>query len=218
MTSPAIQEEIGAKLRLSPEEKIWVAGSTHEGEETTVLSVYKRLLVPFPDLKLILVPRHVERRERVLSLSREAGFSAVITMSDIRNGKIPQGESIILIDVIGELFKAYSLATVVYCGGSLVPKGGQNILEAAAWGKAVLYGPSMEDFQNEKVLLEEAGAGICVTDGEHLHEQISALLKDTESLRLRGERGREAVMANMGAARRYGAMICRHLPNNLPDD
>jgi 3-deoxy-D-manno-octulosonic-acid transferase len=217
-TSPLLKKEIAAKLCLPPDQKIWVAGSTHEGEEIVILSVYKRLLPSFPDLKLILVPRHIERRERVLSLIREAGFPSVIAMSDIQKGEIPRGENIILIDVIGELFRVYSLATVVYCGGSLVPKGGQNILEAAAWGKVVLYGPSMEDFQNEKTLLEEASAGICVTDGENLYEQISGLLKDTESLRVRGDKGREVVMANMGAARRYGTMICRHLPDNPPDD
>ena len=216
--SPLLKEEIAAKLSLLPEQKIWVAGSTHEGEETIVLSVYKRLIISFPDLKLILVPRHIERRERVLSLIRDAGFTGVITMSDIQGGKIPQGESIVLIDVIGELFRAYSLATIVYCGGSLVPKGGQNILEAAAWGKVVLYGPSMEDFQHERALLEEAGAGICVADGDNLYEQISALLREPESLRIRGEKGQEVVMANMGAARRYGAMICRHLPDDPPGD
>jgi len=217
-TSPLLQEEIAAKLHLPPDQKIWVVGSTHEGEEAIVLSVYKRLLLSFPDLKLILAPRHIERRERVLSLIREAGFSGVIAMSDIQRGKIPQGESIILIDVIGELFRVYSLATVVYCGGSLVPKGGQNILEAAAWGKVVLYGPSMEDFQNEKILLEEVGAGICVTDGDSLHEQISALLRTPESLHIRGEKGREVVMANMGAAKRYETMIRQHLPDDPPGD
>jgi len=216
--SSALKEEAAAKLHLSPEQKIWVAGSTHEGEEAIVLSVYKRLLASFPALRLILVPRHIERRERVLSLIREAGFSDIVTMSDIRDGKIPQAKSIILIDVIGELFRTYSLATVVYCGGSLVPKGGQNILEAAAWGKVVMYGPSMEDFQNEKALLEEAGAGICVTDGENLYDRMFALLEDGEALRARGEKGREAVMANMGAAKRYGTMICRYLPDNLRDN
>ncbi len=76
------------------------------------------------------------------------------------SGRLRQEEKVIVVDVIGELFKVYSLATVVYCGGSLVPKGGQNILEAAAWGKVIFYGPSMEDFSQEAALLEEAGAGI----------------------------------------------------------
>jgi len=214
--SVPLQRGIAARLRMDPAEKVWVVGSTHEGEEKIVLDVYRRLLETEPGLKLILVPRHIERRDRVIALIREAGFSDFITMSEINGGKIRDGERIVLIDVIGELFKAYSLAAVVYCGGSLVPKGGQNILEPAAWGKVVFYGPSMEDFQNEKALLEEAGAGICVTGGEDLFAGLSALLKDMENLRLRGEKGRDAVIANMGAAKRYAAMIARHLPVESP--
>jgi len=214
--SVQLQQNIASRLRITPAEKVWVVGSTHEGEEKIILSVYRRLLETESDLELILVPRHIERRERVIALIREAGFSDFITMREINDGKIRDRERIVLIDVIGELFKAYSLATVVYCGGSLVPRGGQNILEPAAWGKVVLYGPSMEDFQNEKALLEEAGAGICVTGEEDLHTKLSALLKDMENLRLRGEKGRDAVIANMGAAKRYAAMIGRHLPVDAP--
>ena len=214
--SVQLQRNIAARLRINPPEKIWVVGSTHEGEEKIVLGVYRRLLETEPDLKLILVPRHIERRDRVIALIREAGFSDFITMREINDGKIRDQERIVLIDVIGELFKAYSLATVVYCGGSLVPRGGQNILEPAAWGKVVLYGPSMEDFQNEKALLEEAGAGICVTGEEDLYTRLCALLKDADDLRLRGEKGRDAVIANMGAAKRYAAMIGKHLPVDSP--
>ncbi len=110
--------------------------------------------------------------------------------------------------MIGELFKVYSLATVVFCGGSLVPKGGQNILEAAAWGKVVFYGPYMDDFRDERVLLEEAGAGITV------HRRGGTLCGDLGSPRnipissgRRGEAGRRAVAANKGAAERYADLI-----------
>ena len=109
---------------------------------------------------MILVPRHIERTNDVIDLLKQAGFNDVITLSDMNNGRQRNDERIIIVDVIGELFKVYSLAAIVYCGGSLVPKGGQNILEAAAWGKVIFYGPSMEDFSQEKTLLEEAGCGI----------------------------------------------------------
>jgi 3-deoxy-D-manno-octulosonic-acid transferase len=111
------------------------------------------------------------------------------------------------VDVIGELFKVYSLAAVVFCGGSLVPKGGQNILEAAAWGKVVFHGPHMEDFRDELALLEEVGAGITVTNGEELFTGIRKLLDRPDVLRSRGEAGRQAVAANKGAAARYAALI-----------
>ena len=205
--SPEIEREIAGILNMTPGQGVFVAGSTHEGEETVVLDVYRRLLESRPDFKLILVPRHVERADAVAELIRRAGFDDVIRMSEIRAGRGRRNERVVLVDVIGELFRIYSLATVVFCGGSLVAKGGQNILEAAAWGKVAFHGPHMEDFQGERALLEEAGAGIAVRDGNELHAGIRKLLEDPDLLRARGEAGRRAVVANRGAAERYAALI-----------
>ena len=209
--SPELQAEIAGRLGLSPGERVLVAGSTHEGEEAPVLELYRKLLADSPDFKLILVPRHIDRGEAVARLVREAGFADCIRMSEINAGRIRQGERVVLVDVIGELFKVYSLATVVFCGGSLVPRGGQNILEAAAWGKVVFYGPHMEDFLGEKALLEEAGAGICVRDGEELCASVGQLLDDPPLLLARGEAGRLAVEAHRGAAARYASLIAEVL-------
>jgi 3-deoxy-D-manno-octulosonic-acid transferase len=122
-------------------------------------------------------------------------------------GQARRGERVIVVDVIGELFKVYSLATVVYCGGSLVPRGGQNILEAAAWGKVIFYGPSMEDFSQEAALLEDAGAGRRIADEQALLEGIRKVIADPQDLQARGQRGQAVVRANMGAAARYAEMI-----------
>jgi 3-deoxy-D-manno-octulosonic-acid transferase len=135
----------------------------------------------------------------------------VITVTVMKNGKGRQSERIIVVDVIGELFKVYSLATVVYCGGSLVPKGGQNILEAAAWGKVIFYGPSMEDFTEEKALLEKAGAGVTIRNAEELLQGIICALENPEELARRGARGKAIVAANMGAAARYAELINRYI-------
>ncbi len=116
-------------------------------------------------------------------------------------------ERVVVVDVIGELFKLYSLATVVFCGGSLVPRGGQNILEAAAWGKVVFYGPSMEDFSDERAMLEEVGAGVTVRNGEELLRGIRELLRNPEARRRREEAARAAVAGNRGAAARHAAVI-----------
>lgn len=205
--SPELAAEIGGRLGIAPGEGVLVAGSTHEGEETVVLEVYKRLLEERPDFKLILIPRHIERADGVAELVRRAGFADGIRMSEIDAGRRRQGERVVLIDVIGELFKVYSLATVVFCGGSLVPKGGQNLLEAAAWGKVVFHGPHMEDFRDERALLAEAGAGITIQDGGELYRGIRRLLDDPERLRATGEAGRQAVAANRGAAERYAALV-----------
>jgi len=204
---PALREEIAGKLAIPPDAQVFVAGSTHEGEEGMILSVWRRLLVEHPDLVLILVPRHVERADDVLQILRGEGFSNCITMAEIERGRRRQDEQIIVVDVIGELFGVYSLATVVYCGGSLVPKGGQNILEPASWGTVVFYGPSMEDFVDEKESLEAAGAGIEVAGEEELFEGIETLMNDLPSLRTRGDRGKAVVAANRGASERYAGMV-----------
>ena len=205
--SPELEREIAGRMDMTPGEGALVAGSTHEGEETVILDVYRRLIEIRPDFKLILIPRHIERGEAVAEIIRQAGFADVIRMSEIRAGRSRRGERVVLVDVIGELFKVYSLATVIFCGGSLVPKGGQNLLEAAAWGKVVFHGPFMDDFHDEQVLLEEAGAGIAVRNGEELFSGIRELLDDPDLLRRKGEAGRRAVAANRGAAARYAELI-----------
>jgi 3-deoxy-D-manno-octulosonic-acid transferase len=205
--SPELEREIACRLGIAPGQGVLVAGSTHEGEEALILDLYRKLLENRPDFKLILIPRHIERGDAVARMIREAGFSDCIRMSEINAGRSRGEERVVLIDVIGELFKVYSLATIVFCGGSLAPKGGQNILEAAAWGKVVFYGPHMEDFRDEQALIEEAGAGIAVRDGDELYAGIRALLDDPDLLRKKGEAGRRAVAANRGAAARYAEMI-----------
>jgi len=207
----ALRDEIEARLEIPHETKVFVAGSTHEGEDDVVLKIYRGLLERYPDMLMIIVPRHPERGSAVLSLAKDAGFDDCITMTEINRGERRAGRRIIIVDVIGELFKVYSLATMVFCGGSLVPRGGQNILEPAAWGKVVLYGPSMEDFMDERERLEMAGGGITVRDGNELLSEMLKLMEDPETLRKRGEAGREIVASNKGAARRYAEMISSRL-------
>ena len=211
MAAPALQEEIARRVNQRAGERFFVAGSTHPGEEEIVIRVYQRLLKHYPDFKLIIVPRHVERTAAIRELLQLAGLPDVITMADMNNGKIREKERIIIVNVIGELFKIYSLATIVYCGGSLVPKGGQNILEAAAWGKVIFYGPSMEDFSEEKVLLEDVSCGVTISNEEELLQEILQALEHPEELEMRGARGKAVVAANMGAAVRYAEMINRAL-------
>lgn len=211
MVSPVLQQEIARRLNVSEKERFFVAGSTHPGEDEIVIRVYQKILERYPDFGLIIVPRHIERTGDVLGLLKKAGFGDVITLSEINNGRGRQGERIIIIDVIGELFKVYSLAGVVYCGGSLVPKGGQNILEAAAWGKVIFYGPSMEDFSAEKTLMEETGCGITVNSENELLQGIIGLLDRPEELARRGEKGREVVLAHIGASAAYADLISRHI-------
>ena len=211
LAAPALREEIARRFNARKNERFFVAGSTHEGEEKIIIGVYRELLKRYSDFQLIIVPRHIERTNDVLGLLRQANFNDIITLSDIKNGRQRKGERVIVVDVIGELFKIYSLATIVYCGGSLVPKGGQNILEAAAWGKVIFYGPSMEDFSAEKALLEKAGCGVTIKNAEELLQGIIQALENPEELKLRGDRGKSVVLANIGAAARYADLINKNI-------
>jgi len=211
LVSPALQQEIARRCNVRADERFLVAGSTHPGEEKIIINVYRELLKRYSDLKLILVPRHIERTGEVLDLLKQAGIADVITLSRINEGQQRNEERIIVVDVIGELFKFYSLASVVYCGGSLVPRGGQNILEAAAWGKVIFYGPSMEDFSAEKDLLEAAGCGITIRSEEELLNGIRGLLADPAEMKARGEKGKAVVLDNIGASARYADLITRYL-------
>ena len=206
-TSPALLAEMRTRLNIMSGDPVWVAGSTHEGEEKIIIGVYDKLLHTYSAGKLIIVPRHIERAPSVLSLAREAGIGDVIAMSEIIAGRQRRDERVIVVDVIGELFKLYGLATVVFCGGSLVAKGGQNIMEAAAWGKVIFYGPFMDDFREERALLESAGAGITVHDGDELFRGILKMMADRPAMDQRGEAGRRLVTANSGAAERYAEFI-----------
>jgi 3-deoxy-D-manno-octulosonic-acid transferase len=209
MASPALQEEITRRINVQAGERFFVAGSTHPGEDQIVIRVYQQLVKHHPDFKLIIVPRHVERTAAIKEILQSVGLPDITAMSEINKGKMRKDERIIIVDIIGELFKIYSLATIVYCGGSLVPKGGQNILEAAAWGKVIFYGPSMEDFSEEKKLLEEVGCGVTIKNEQELLQGILHALEHPEDLEARGARGKAVVAANMGAAARYAEMISK---------
>ncbi|HUN56198.1 MAG TPA: glycosyltransferase N-terminal domain-containing protein [Smithella sp.] len=211
MVSPALQEEITRRFNARESERFFVAGSTHEGEEKIIIHVYEEIIKLYPDFKLIIVPRHIERTHDILDILKQANFNDFITLTDINKGRQRKDERIIIVDVIGELFKVYSLATIVYCGGSLVPKGGQNILEAAAWGKVIFYGPSMEDFSQERALLEEAGCAITIRDEDELFRGIIQMLARPYELASRGERGKAVVGANIGASAGYADMINKHI-------
>ncbi|NOX96861.1 MAG: 3-deoxy-D-manno-octulosonic acid transferase [Nitrospirae bacterium] len=206
-TEPRFEEELRKILKINEEEKVFIAASTHRGEEEIVLQAYKRFLEKFPGLLLIIIPRHIERVGEVEEIVKKEGVGPCIRRSRIEGSKQSRTESIIILDSIGELFKVYSLGTLVFCGGSFVPRGGQNIMEPAAWGKVVFYGPSMEDFLDAKELLERAGAGIPVESVETLIEKGLALLSQPRELKKRGEAGRKVVMSSGGAGQRNAELV-----------
>jgi len=186
-------------------ERLWVCGSTHEGEEGRLLHVYSILRKEYPDLRLLIAPRYIERAHRVLGLARSMGL--VGRLRSAGGGPAP----VIVLDTIGELVRAYQLATVVFVGGSFGRRGGQNILEPAACGKPVLFGPRMENFQDSVQVLVGRG-GLQVKDPVALLRLMRDLLARPEEIRKLGELARDAVSSVRGASARDARLIAELLP------
>ena len=201
-----VAKKIRKLLNLETSQKVFIAGSTRHGEEEMVLNAYEKVLKEFPETILIIVPRHIERATAITSMIEGRGLKCRLR-TEIGSNRAKRTEQVIVIDSFGELFDLYSVGTVVFCGASLVPLGGQNPLEPAVWGGVVLYGPSMEDFSDAKDLLESAGASVPVSGPEELGEKAVWLLGHPEEAKKYGERAREVVLRNRGVAQRHAKAI-----------
>lgn len=192
-------------LGLDSAGRVWIAGSTHEGEEELLLEVYKRLVVEVPDLRLVIAPRYIDRAPRVLALIEAAGLHG-----GLRSQGNPQGAPVVVLDSIGELARAYRLATVVFVGGSFTTRGGQNILEPAAQGRPVLFGPHMENFRDSVGVLVGRG-GLQVKDPDNLFKVLSELFSRPDTIESLGELARKAVRQVSGASERNVAAMAKLL-------
>lgn len=210
LADPAMPTQMQKILNLEPSSRVFVAGSTRGGEEEMVLDAYEKIIKEFPDTVLIIAPRHIERTAEIRSLLERRGFRYQLR-SELDSGAAKRTEPVVIINTFGELFKLYSIGTVVFCGASLVPLGGQNPLEAAVWGKVVFYGPSMEDFLDAKAMLEEVGAGIPVSSPEMLAEKVIWFLRHPETLKSYSGLAREAVKRSQNAADKHAKVIARLL-------
>ena len=205
---PGIESEMREILNLEASDKVFVAGSTRNGEEAMLLDAYEKILKEFPETILIIAPRHIERIHAIGALVEKRGLGYQL-WTDLDKDKAKRTEQVVIINAFGELFKIYSVGTIVFCGGSLVPLGGQNPLEPAAWGKAVFYGPSMENFMDAKSLLEANKAGLPISSPEMLAEKAVWFIGHPEELKAYGERGRAAVLKNKGAGEKHARVIMR---------
>jgi 3-deoxy-D-manno-octulosonic-acid transferase len=208
LVDPAMATQMQRILSLKSTSPVFVAGSTRGGEEAMVLDAYERIVNKYPETVLIIAPRHIERTAEISSLLERRGFRYQLR-SEIDGTASKRTEPVVIINTFGELFKIYSIATVVFCGASLVPLGGQNPLEAAVWGKVVFYGPSMEDFLDAKAMLEEVGAGISVSNPEMLAEKVIWFLRHPEILKSYSDQAREAVIRSQNSADKHASVIAR---------
>lgn len=207
--------EAAAALRRTwgPSRGIWIAASTHEKEEDQVLDAFERVLDRLPGSLLVLVPRRPERFREAAALARRRGFSSVMRS---RRPADCSGAQVFIGDTMGELPLFYAAADVAFVGGTLVERGGHNMLEPAALGLPVLFGPHVFNFAEISRGLVEAGGAETVIDSKSLGRAVIGYLMDADLRHTTGAKGRTFVESNRGAGDRVLAMISAHL--KPPDD
>jgi 3-deoxy-D-manno-octulosonic-acid transferase len=184
---------------------VFVAGSTHAGEEIAALAALDECERRGRAVSLVLAPRRPERAAEVLRIVRRAGRSAR-RRTALGDTPLASGEVLVL-DTVGELAPLYSLADVAFVGGSLVPRGGHNILEPVFAGRPVLYGKHTSNVRHAVEIVAASGAGRCVEDPRDLGQAVVDTLCDPAGARRRGEQGRAALERHRGSAERAAALI-----------
>ncbi len=198
---------IRKSLGLREENTVFVAGSTHEGEESLILQAFRQLKQIEPSLLLILAPRHLERIDRVTRILEKGRFSWVCK-SQISGKRFTE---VVLLDTMGDLEKIYSISTVVFVGRSLISGGGHNILEPAAFGKPVMFGPHMENFRDVVRIMKSEGGGIEVRNQKDLVEQAQRLLMDRSYYSRVSQAALRAIQNNQGATQKTLRVLEKYL-------
>jgi 3-deoxy-D-manno-octulosonic-acid transferase len=201
------EDALRAEMGLDARAPVLMAGSTHEGEEEKILAVYAELRARHPGLQLVVAPRYVERAGRIAALAAEEGLPVRLRSAGAAGGRA----AVTVLDTIGELAVAYRLATLVFVGGSFVTRGGQNVLEPAAQGKPVLFGPHMENFKDSVQVLQGRG-GIQVATPEQLLKVADELLSRPDQIEELGALARGSVSAIRGASARNVEHMLAMLP------
>ena len=205
---PAATRSAASELRASLGERpVWIAGSTHQGEDAILLAAHRKLLAQYPSALLILVPRHPERFDAVAELSCAEGFAVARRSREASSEKT----EVYLGDAMGELMMLYGAADVAFVGGSLVERGGHNPLEPAAWGLPVLSGKNVFNFET---IYEQFRAhdGVRFVQGEEeLANTLAQLFSDPSQAQALGQRAQAVVNRNRGALERVVEGIARQL-------
>lgn len=190
--------EMGELLGVAESDLVMIAGSTQAPEEQIALDIFQRLRTRHPNLRLILVPRQKDRFDEVAKLLQSSGIPYT-RRSEIR-GEV---QRVVLVDTIGELSAIWGLADVAFVGGSLDgQRGGQNMIEPAGYGAAVLFGPHTWNFKDTVTRLVEANGAIQVADAAELEAAVTRLLTDADERRLLGSAAQQFVLSQQGATER----------------
>jgi 3-deoxy-D-manno-octulosonic-acid transferase len=187
--------------------KIFIAASTHQGEDEIIVEVFKKLIAENTPMRLILVPRHPERFDTVFRLCCDAGFKTTRRS----HGELPNDIQILLGDTMGELMLLYGASDMAFVGGSLVPNGGHNFIEAAAWGLPLLSGEHLFNFAEISRLLMDAGALKTVNSSDGLFSEIQTLINNLDECEVSGAAGLRVVKQNRGALEKTLKVITSHI-------
>lgn len=189
-------------------DKLLIAGSTHPKEEEIILKSYSELRDEFPDLRLLIAPRHPQRASDIESIISNYGFQPVkVSQLNRQTGEPANRQTVFILDTIGELAGLYRIADIVFIGGSFIRKGGQNILEPAACAKPILCGPHMFNFRDIVGIFLERDACIQVHSQDELAQAIKDLLHNPYKIQELGNRARDLVIQNQGATKRNAEAI-----------
>ena len=192
------------RARCAAARPVWIAGSTHEGEEEAMLAAHAIVRARHPGALLILVPRHPQRFEAVRALLRRSG----VDFAQRSAGEEPTaGQPVFLVDTLGDLQTFYAASDVAFVAGSLVPVGGHSLLEPAVLGLPMLSGPHTQNAQDVAELFEQSGALRIVRSKEELAQRVADWFDDPARARADGASGQQAVAQNRGAVNRLVAMV-----------
>ena len=210
-----ISKGLAGLFHINDDDLVLIGGSTHAGEEEILIRVFERLSKTCPNLKLILAPRHIERTGDVSRLIEKMGFVPVLKTEVERSHYKWQDtkKTIILIDTVGDLGTIYSLSNYVFVGKSLVPSGGQNMMEPAGLGKPVIFGPHTFNFKEEADLLLKNDAAKVVKTEEELFETIEFFIKNPDMTEEMGLKAQKVVNEKRGATDRNIEIIRNIIKN-----
>ena len=210
--STAQVRQLKEDYRLPEQTAIFVAGSTHAGEEKQLLEAYRQISAQLEQkLILVLIPRRPERKREVVALLKESKFQYRLRSSIKEGDNLLFSGEVLVVDTLGEVLDFYSIADLVFVGGSLVPVGGHNLLEPALLAKPVIFGPHIQNFKVIAKKIIHAGAGVKVADQQGLVRQSVILLNDPLRCRAMGEAGRSLIVENAGTTERTMRHITKFL-------
>lgn len=194
--------------KIGPDRLVFIAASTHEGEEEILLDAYEKICRSFPQTLLIIVPRHPDRFDQVTKLCLNRNIKVVRHSEGVGCN---QDDNILIVDTMGELLYFYAVSNIVFVGGSLVPAGGHNMMEAAAFGLPIIMGPHRFNVADIAENFVAAGALESVSDSESLVDAWARLSSDKSLREEMGESALKVMRENRGALDKVVALIERHL-------